>query len=186
MSEAGAASVPDRAAAALARADRFPVPLDPEEYEGPRGSELDFLIGELGAILGELEQSGDGGGVTAAAVAAWLGRCHAVRFVLGGGPADRESALTLLQQARTSARLGEADREAARRDLVALAGFRLVRLHRETAAGPPGQSITDRVVFLSRLGTPPRAREFGPRGGQRAARPAAAGTRAPAADAPSP
>ncbi|MEU6506157.1 CHAT domain-containing protein [Streptomyces sp. NPDC046942] len=153
MSEAGAASVPDRAAAALARADGFSVPLDPEEYEGPRGPELDFLIGELGMILDELEQSGGGEGATAA-VAARLGRCHAVRFVLGGGPADRESALTLLQQARTSARLGEADREAARRDLVALAGFRLVRLHRETAAGPPGQSITDRVVFLSRLGTP--------------------------------
>lgn len=153
MSEAGAASVADRAAAALARTDAFSVPSDPETYEGTRGPDLDTLTGELELLLDELRKTQDGR-ATAVAVAARLGRCHAVRFVLEGAPADRERALPLLQQARTSALLGEADREAARRDLVALLAARLVRLESEASAMPPGESIVDRVVFLSELGTP--------------------------------
>ncbi|MFI2203155.1 CHAT domain-containing protein [Streptomyces sp. NPDC020192] len=153
MSEAGAASMADRAAVALARTDGFSVPVDPEAYEGIRGPELDALTDELTFILGEVRRE-KGDDATGAAVAARLGRCHAVRFVLDGTPADRERALALLQEARTSALLGEGDREAARRDLGALVGSRLVRLNREVGAVPTGEWTVDRLEFLSRIGSP--------------------------------
>ncbi|WEO94406.1 CHAT domain-containing protein [Streptomyces sp. FXJ1.172] len=153
MTEAGTPPAAGRAAAALARTDGFCVPLDPGEYEGTRGPALDALTEELALLHGESASAHDGG-ATAAAVAARLGRCHAVRFVLDGDAADRERALPLLTEARTSALLGEADREAARRDLLALLASRLVRLGGESPAAPSGESIVDRVVALSRLGTP--------------------------------
>ncbi|MEU1012085.1 hypothetical protein [Streptomyces sp. NPDC005890] len=110
MSEAGAAPVADRVAAARARTDGFSVPLDPEAYTGPRGPALDALTEELESLSGDVAGA-QGAETTAAAVAARLGRCRAVRFVLEGAPADRERALPLLTEARTCALLGNGDRE---------------------------------------------------------------------------
>ncbi|MFF8726339.1 CHAT domain-containing protein [Streptomyces sp. NPDC015171] len=153
MSDAGMAPAAGRAAAALARTDGFAVPVEPEKYEGVRGAELDALTDELELISGELRGVGEGG-ATAAAVAARLGRCRAVRFVLAGDPADRERALTLLAESRTSPLLGEADREAARKDLVALVGSRLVRLQHEFPADPSGRWSLDRLMSAVSVGTP--------------------------------
>ncbi|GGY86691.1 hypothetical protein GCM10010300_33730 [Streptomyces olivaceoviridis] len=153
MTEAGAAPVADRATAALARAAGFSVPLEPDAYQGTRGPRLDALIGELSALLHELTRA-DGDGTTAALVAARLGRCHAVRFILDGAPADRERALPLLEQALGSPLLGEADREAAYRDLVGLVASRLMRLSREAMAVTPGDWTVDRLMSLSAAGTP--------------------------------
>ncbi|MEW2287772.1 CHAT domain-containing protein [Streptomyces sp. NPDC047841] len=152
MTEAGTAPVTARAAAALARADGFSVPAEPEAYTGTRGPQLDALTDELTSLLAELPPAeGDG---TAAGVAARLGRCHAVRFVLEGAPADRERALPLLEQALGSPLLAEADRDAVYRDLVALVGSRLVRLSREVMAMPNGEWTVDRLMSLAALGTP--------------------------------
>ncbi|WP_051790815.1 CHAT domain-containing protein [Streptomyces sp. NRRL S-1022] len=153
MSEAGTASVADRAAAARARTDGWAVPLDPEAYSGPRGPELDALAGELESLADDLAGVA-GAEAAAAAVAARLGRCRAVRFVLEGAPADRERALPLLTGARTSALLGDEDREAAHRDLVALVGSRLVRLDREAMGGPSDPWTVDRLMSFVALGTP--------------------------------
>ncbi|MFJ4521000.1 CHAT domain-containing protein [Streptomyces sp. NPDC088810] len=153
MSEAGAAPVADRAAAARARTDGFSVPLDPEAYTGPRGPALDALTEELESLAGDVAGV-QGAEATAAAVAARLGRCRAVRFVLEGAPADRERALPLLTEARTCALLGDGDREAAHRDLVALVGSRLVRLDREALGGPSDPWTVDRLMSLVALGTP--------------------------------
>ncbi|MEU6589588.1 CHAT domain-containing protein [Streptomyces sp. NPDC046881] len=154
MKEAGTASVADRAAGARARTDGFSVPLDPEAYTGPRGPELDALTDELEALLRDMAGAEAAEGAEAAAVAARLGRCRAVRFVLDGAPADRERALPLLTGARTSALLGDEDREAAHRDLVALIGSRLVRLDREARGAPADQWTVDRLMSLVALGTP--------------------------------
>ncbi|MBL1103429.1 CHAT domain-containing protein [Streptomyces sp. 5-8] len=153
MSDAGTMPVADRAAAALARADGFAVPVDPEAYTGLRGPLLDDLTDELESLLAELTAPEDGG-TSAAAVAARLGRCRAVRFVLEGAPADRERALPLLEEARTSALLGDADRDAAHRDLVALVGARMVWLNRVVAAGRSGQWSVDQLMNVFALGTP--------------------------------
>ncbi|MFF7093818.1 CHAT domain-containing protein [Streptomyces rubradiris] len=153
MSDAGTVSAADRAAAALARTDQVSVPLEPETYTGTRGPELDALTGELESLLAELEASGEDG-ATAAAVAARLGRCRALRFVLDGAPADRERALPLLDQARTSPLLGPREREAAYRGLVALTGFRLVRLSRDTSVLADPHWSVDRLMRLTELGTP--------------------------------
>ncbi|WP_225827536.1 CHAT domain-containing protein [Streptomyces naphthomycinicus] len=153
MTEAGPVSEADRATTALARTDGFFVPVEPESYEGIRGPALDALTAELESLHADLEhREGDRG--TAAAVAARLGRCRAVRFVLAGDPADRERALPLLTEARTSALLGEEERQAADRDLMALIGSRLVRLNREVTAGRPDQWFVDRALSLAALGTP--------------------------------
>ncbi|MEU6664899.1 CHAT domain-containing protein [Streptomyces sp. NPDC046727] len=151
MSESGTAA--GRAAAALARTDGFSVPVEPEKYTGTRGPELDALTDELEELHAELAHA-SGGEATAAAVAARLGRCRAVRFVLEGETADRERALTLLEEARASALLGAEDREAARQDLVALVGSRLVRLNREFSARPANEWFVDRLMSLSAVGTP--------------------------------
>ncbi|MFF8904850.1 CHAT domain-containing protein [Streptomyces olivaceoviridis] len=153
MTEAGAAPVADRATAALARAAGFSVPLEPEAYQGIRGPQLDALTDELTLLLDELTRAG-GDGTTAAQVAARLGRCHAVRFILDGTPADRERALPLLEQALGSPLLGEADREAAYRDLVGLVASRLMRLSREAMAVTPGDWTVDRLMSLAAEGTP--------------------------------
>ncbi|MFG3008874.1 CHAT domain-containing protein [Streptomyces cinerochromogenes] len=153
MSEAGTAPVAQRAAAALARTDGFSVPVEPEGYTGIRGPALDALAGELESVLAELTDTA-GEEATAAAVAARLGRCRAARFVLEGDPADRERALALLEEARTSALLGEEEREAAYRGLVALVGWRMVRLNREMTDGPSDQWTVDRLMSLAALGTP--------------------------------
>ncbi|WP_432154372.1 CHAT domain-containing protein [Streptomyces tricolor] len=153
MSEAGTVPVADRAAAALARTDGFSVPVEPEAYTGVRGRELDALTGELEALLAELTDT-EGGAATAAAVAARLGRCRAVRFLLEGRQADRERALALLLEARGSDLLGEEEREAAYRSLVALVGSRMVRLSREVLGGAEDQWTADRLVTLAALGTP--------------------------------
>ncbi|MFF5436103.1 CHAT domain-containing protein [Streptomyces achromogenes] len=153
MSDAETVSAADRAAAALARTDQVSVPVEPETHTGIRGPELDALIGELESLLAELEAEGEGGG-TAAAVAARLGRCRALRFVLEGAPADRERALPLLDRARTSPLLGPPEREAAYRGLVALTGFRLVGLSRDTSVLAEPHWSVDRLMRLMELGTP--------------------------------
>ncbi|CAL9289244.1 CHAT domain-containing protein [Streptomyces sp. SudanB182_2057] len=153
MSDAGTVSAADRAAAALARTDQVSVPLEPETHTGTRGPELDALTGELEALLAELEAAG-ADGATTAAVAARLGRCRALRFVLDGAPADRERALPLLDQARTSPLLGPREREAAYRGLVALTAFRLVRLSRDTSVLSEPHWSVDRLMRLMELGTP--------------------------------
>jgi hypothetical protein len=146
-------SAAGRAAAALARTDQVSVPLEPENHTGIRGPELDVLIGELESLLAELEAPGEDG-ATAAAVAARLGRCRALRFVLDGDPADRERALPLLDQARTSPLLGPQEREAAYRGLVALTAFRLVRLNRDTSVVSEPHWSVDRLMRLVEVGTP--------------------------------
>ncbi|MEU3413214.1 CHAT domain-containing protein [Streptomyces sp. NPDC006658] len=153
MSDAGTVSAADRAAAALARTDQLSVPVEAETYTGIRGPELDAVIAELEELLADLAGPAESG-ATAAAVAARLGRCRAVRFVLHGAPADRERALPLLDQARTSALLGAQEREAAYRGLVALAGFRLMRLARDSSVLTAPHWTVDRLVSLSELGTP--------------------------------
>ncbi|UFR01262.1 CHAT domain-containing protein [Streptomyces sp. Go40/10] len=153
MSEAGMAPVAQRAAAALARTEGFSVPLEPEGHTGTRGPELDALVGELEDLLAELTAE-PGEEATAAVVGARLGRCRAARFLLEGDPADRERALALLEEARSSALLGEEEREAAYRSLVALAGSRLVRLSRQVMTGLSGQWTVDRLMSLAALGTP--------------------------------
>ncbi|MEU2225577.1 CHAT domain-containing protein [Streptomyces sp. NPDC018347] len=153
MSEAGTAPAADRTTAALARADGLSVPLEPDAYQGLRGPDLDALTDELEAALREPARDRDASG-TAARIAARLGRCRAVRFLLAGDPADRERALSLLEEARTSAVLGEKDREAAYRDLVALVGSRLVRLSRDVTAGPGKQWTVDQLMSLVTHGTP--------------------------------
>lgn len=150
MSDAATVSAADRAAAALARTDQVSVPLEPENHTGIRGPELDALIEELESVLGELGDEGQGG----AAVAARLGRCRALRFVLEGAPADRERALPLLDQARTSAVLGAEEREAAYRGLVALTGFRLVGLSRDPSLLAEPHWSVDRLMRLMEVGTP--------------------------------
>ncbi|WP_157846955.1 CHAT domain-containing protein [Streptomyces achromogenes] len=150
MSDAATVSAADRAAAALARTDQVSVPLEPEKHTGIRGPELDALIEELESVLGELGDEGQGG----AAVAARLGRCRALRFVLEGAPADRERALPLLDQARTSAVLGAEEREAAYRGLVALTGFRLVGLSRDPSLLAEPHWSVDRLMRLMEVGTP--------------------------------
>ncbi|OXY99152.1 CHAT domain-containing protein [Streptomyces diastatochromogenes] len=153
MSEAGALPVAERTATALARTAGLAVPLDADEYQGTRGPELDALTGELELVLAELVQS-EGRDATVAAVEARLGRCLALRFVLGGAPADRERALPLLDGARTSALLGDEDREAARRDLVILLGSRLVRLNQETSPDSESQWTIDQLMSMLTVGVP--------------------------------
>ncbi|MGW2745457.1 CHAT domain-containing protein [Streptomyces sp. NPDC001450] len=153
MSEAGALPAADRAATALARTAGLAVPLDADEYQGTRGPELDSLTGELELVLAELAQS-QGADATAAVVEARLGRCLALRFVLEGAPADRERALPLLDGARTSALLGDEDREAARQDLVTLLGSRLVRLNREASPESESQWTIDQLMSMLMVGTP--------------------------------
>lgn len=153
MSEAGALPVAERAATVLARTAGLAVPLDADEYQGTRGPELDALTGELELVLAELAQS-EGRGATVVAVEARLGRCLALRFVLEGAPADRERALPLLDGARTSALLGDEDREAARRDLVILLGSRLVRLNQETSPDSGSQWTIDQLMSMLTVGVP--------------------------------
>ncbi|MFF9018866.1 CHAT domain-containing protein [Streptomyces eurythermus] len=153
MSDAVTMSAAGRAAAALARTDQVSVPLEPETHTGIRGPELDVLTGELESLLAELEAAGEDG-ATAAAVAARLGRCRALRFVLDGDPADRERALALLDQARTSPLLGPQEQDAAYRGLVALTAFRLVRLNRDTSVLSEPHWNVDRLMRLMELGTP--------------------------------
>ncbi|MBK3524355.1 MULTISPECIES: CHAT domain-containing protein [Streptomyces] len=153
MSDAVTMSAAGRAAAALARTDQVSVPLEPETHTGIRGPELDVLTGELESLLAELEAAGEDG-ATVAAVAARLGRCRALRFVLDGDPADRERALALLDQARTSPLLGPQEQEAAYRGLVALTAFRLVRLNRDTSVLSEPHWNVDRLMRLMELGTP--------------------------------
>ncbi|MGW2953926.1 hypothetical protein [Streptomyces eurythermus] len=100
-----------------------------------------------------MEEAGEGG-ATAAAVAARLGRCRALRFVLEGAPADRERALPLLDQARTSSLPGAEEREAAYRGLVALTGFRLVGISRDPSLLSEPHWSVDRLVRLMEPGTP--------------------------------
>ncbi|MFJ9862997.1 CHAT domain-containing protein [Streptomyces sp. NPDC101165] len=153
MSDAGDVPAADRAVAALGRTAGISVPLDPDEYAGTRGPELDGLVNELELLLAELTQA-QGCEATAAVVEARLGRCLAVRFVLEGAPADRERAVRLLDRARTSALLGHEDRESTRRDLVCLLGSRLVRLNRETSPGSESQWTIDQLTSMLAVGTP--------------------------------
>ncbi|WP_153812689.1 CHAT domain-containing protein [Streptomyces sp. SUK 48] len=153
MSGAGAVPVSDRIAAALGRTAGISVPMDPRAYEGTRGPELDALTDELDLIHAELE-SAQGCEAQAAMVAARLGSCLALRFVLAGAPADRERAVPLLDGARAAAPLDEADREAARRDLVHLLGSRLMTLTREVPAGSGSGWSVDRLTSMLEAGAP--------------------------------
>ncbi|NDK25746.1 CHAT domain-containing protein [Streptomyces sp. TR1341] len=153
MSGAGAVPVSDRAAAVLARAAEISVPMDPQAYEGTRGPELDALTDELAQIRAELE-SVQGREAVAALVAARLGRCLALRFVLAGAPADRERAVRLLDEARTAAPLDEADREAARRDLVLLLGSRLMAVNRDLSPGADSRWTIDQLTSMLEVGAP--------------------------------
>ncbi|MFF9089149.1 CHAT domain-containing protein [Streptomyces sp. NPDC014991] len=153
MSETRAVSAADRAAAVLARTAGVSVPFDPESYQGVRGPELDALTDDLDSVLEELTD-GNGEAATAATVAARLGRCLALRFVLADAPGDRERALRLLESARTSVTLGAEDREAARRDLVTLLGSRMVRLNREAPAGLDATPTIDQLGYLFTVGAP--------------------------------
>lgn len=153
MSEAGAVPVTDRIAAALGRTAEISVPLDPNEYEGTRGPRLDALIDDLMSILAEVEPAQEFK-ARAAAVEARLGRCLALRFALEGAPADRERAVRLLNEARTSALIGEEGREAGRRDLVALLSSRLVVLNREVPPGSGSQWTIDQLRSMLAVGVP--------------------------------
>ncbi|CAL2070082.1 MULTISPECIES: CHAT domain-containing protein [Streptomyces] len=153
MSGAGAVPVSDRVAAVLARAAEISVPMDPQAYEGTRGPELDALTDELAQIRAELE-SAQGCEAVAALVAARLGRCLALRFVLAGAPADRERAVRLLDEARTAAPLDEADREAARRDLVLLLGSRLMAVNRDLSPGADSRWTIDQLTSMLEVGAP--------------------------------
>ncbi|MGM9333150.1 CHAT domain-containing protein [Streptomyces murinus] len=153
MSGAGAVPVSDRAAAVLARAAEISVPMDPQAYEGTRGPELDALTDELAQIRAELE-SVQGREAVAALVAARLGRCLALRFVLAGAPADRERAVRLLDEARTAAPLDETDREAARRDLVLLLGSRLMAVNRDLSPGADSRWTIDQLTSMLEVGAP--------------------------------
>ncbi|MEU7465701.1 hypothetical protein AB0B17_31715, partial [Streptomyces griseofuscus] len=143
----------DRVAAALARTAEISVPMDPDTYDGTRGPELDALADELARIQAESE-SAQGGGAQAALVAARLGRCLALRFVLAGDPADRERAVRLLDEARTAAPLDEPDREAARRDLVLLLGSRLMTAHRGFSTGSDSRWTIDQLTSMLEVGAP--------------------------------
>ncbi|GAA1040725.1 hypothetical protein GCM10009566_32630 [Streptomyces murinus] len=153
MSGAGAVPVSDRAAAVLARAAEISVPMDPQAYDGTRGPELDALTDELAQIRAELE-SAQGCEAVAALVAARLGRCLALRFVLAGAPADRERAVRLLDEARTAAPLDETDREAARRDLVLLLGSRLMAVNRDLSPGADSRWTIDQLTSMLEVGAP--------------------------------
>ncbi|WP_256638438.1 CHAT domain-containing protein [Streptomyces murinus] len=153
MSGAGAVPVSDRVAAVLARAAEISVPMDPQAYEGTRGPELDALTDELAQIRAELE-SVQGREAVAALVAARLGRCLALRFVLAGAPADRERAVRLLDEARTAAPLDEPDREAARRDLVLLLGSRLMTVNRDLSPGADSRWTIDQLTSMLEVGAP--------------------------------
>ncbi|MFF7403371.1 CHAT domain-containing protein [Streptomyces murinus] len=153
MSGAGAVPVSDRVAAVLARAAEISVPMDPQAYEGTRGPELDALTDELAQIRAELE-SVQGREAVAALVAARLGRCLALRFVLAGAPADRERAVRLLDEARTAAPLDETDREAARRDLVLLLGSRLMAVNRDLSPGADSRWTIDQLTSMLEVGAP--------------------------------
>ncbi|MGM0350956.1 CHAT domain-containing protein [Streptomyces sp. Adlamb9] len=153
MSGAGAVPVSDRVAAVLARAAEISVPMDPQAYEGTRGPELDALTDELAHIQAELE-SAQGCEAVAALVAARLGRCLALRFVLAGAPADRERAVRLLDEARTAAPLDETDREAARRDLVLLLGSRLMAVNRDLSPGADSRWTIDQLTSMLEVGAP--------------------------------
>lgn len=153
MSGAGPVPVSDRVAAALARTAEISVPMDPDTYDGTRGPELDALADELARIQAESE-SAQGGGARAALVAARLGRCLALRFVLAGDPADRERAVRLLDEARTAAPLDEPDREAARRDLVLLLGSRLMTAHRGFSTGSDSRWTIDQLTSMLEVGAP--------------------------------
>ncbi|MFH9941988.1 CHAT domain-containing protein [Streptomyces murinus] len=153
MSGAGAVPVSDRVAAVLAHAAEISVPMDPQAYEGTRGPELDALTDELAHIQAELE-SAQGCEAVAALVAARLGRCLALRFVLAGAPADRERAVCLLDEARTAAPLDEADREAARRDLVLLLGSRLMAVNRDLSPGADSRWTIDQLTSMLEVGAP--------------------------------
>lgn len=153
MSGAGAVPVSDRVAAVLTRAAEISVPMDPQAYEGTRGPELDALTDELARIQEELA-SAQGCEAQAAVVAARLGRCLALRFVLAGAPADRERAVRLLDEARTAAPLDEADREAARRDLVLLLGSRLMAVNRDLSPGADSRWTIDQLTSMLEVGAP--------------------------------
>ncbi|MEU0252105.1 hypothetical protein ABZ299_06230 [Streptomyces sp. NPDC006184] len=153
MRETRAVPAADRAAAALARTAGLSLPFDPGSYQGVHGPELDLLTDELEALLSELRDQG-GDDATAAAVAARLGRCLALRFVLADAPGDRERALRLPEAARTSVTLGAENRETARRDLVTLLGSRMVRLTREAPAGLDASPVIDQLRYLFTVGAP--------------------------------
>ncbi|MFF5016724.1 CHAT domain-containing protein [Streptomyces sp. NPDC001165] len=153
MSDAGDVPAADRAAAVLGRTAGISVPLDPNEYEGTRGPGLDGMVEELESVHAELTQR-PGCEAMAAVVEARLGRCLALRFALECAPADRERAVRILDGARTSALLGDEDREAARRDLVLVLGSRLVRLNREASPGSESHWTIDQLMSMLAVGTP--------------------------------
>lgn len=111
-----------RAEAVLSRTEDCRAPTEPETYDGLRGPELDREIGEIDALLAEI----DGGpAATVARLEARLGLLLCVRFVLGGADEDRVRAQDLLAAARQYDVLSERERDTTRKQLVVLLARRL-------------------------------------------------------------
>ncbi|MEU6367275.1 CHAT domain-containing protein [Streptomyces sp. NPDC046931] len=153
MSDAGAGSLPERVAAALARTTGCAVPFEPDSHRGLSGARLDEEIRDLGLLLDEARGSG-GADRPRAALEARAGALLGTRFVLAGAPEDRVRALSLLNEARTSKLLDEDDRSTARRDLTALLGSRLTRLVRDTGGGTGDRLRVDQLMHAFAAGIP--------------------------------
>ncbi|MCW5254299.1 CHAT domain-containing protein [Streptomyces sp. SHP 1-2] len=138
MTDTSRKSPPDRARAVLDRIADCTVPPGSAQYTGPRGAELDELVGELGSLA-----DGFAGDEAQASLRellkARLGVLLGIRYVLnpdgkepyGGGEhedPDLGRARELLDRARQSELLGREDRATARRNLLRLLASRLVWL----------------------------------------------------------
>ncbi|MCU8593931.1 CHAT domain-containing protein [Streptomyces sp. A13(2022)] len=138
-----------RAEAVLSRTEDCRAPTEPETYDGLRGTELDREIGEIDALLAEI----DGGpAVTVARLEARLGLLLCVRFVLGGSDEDRVRAQDLLAAARQYDVLSERERDTTRKQLVVLLARRLGGVTRESF-DPLDTATLQQMMWVGRPGS---------------------------------
>lgn len=138
-----------RAEAVLSRTEDCRAPTEPETYDGLRGPELDREIGEIDALLAEI----DGGpAATVARLEARLGLLLCVRFVLGGADEDRVRAQDLLAAARQYDVLSERERDTTRKQLVVLLARRLGGVTRESF-DPLDTATLQQMMWVGRPGS---------------------------------
>ncbi|MFH9808425.1 CHAT domain-containing protein [Streptomyces olivaceus] len=149
MSDATEEPLLVRAEAVLSRTEDCRAPTEPETYDGLRGPELDREIGEIDALLAEI----DGGpAVTVARLEARLGLLLCVRFVLGGADEDRVRAQDLLAAARQYDVLSERERDTTRKQLIVLLARRLGGVTMESF-DPLDAATLQQMMWVGRPGS---------------------------------